>query len=272
MSPVTSAADRPGARVFVSYAHEDYVLAAALREALHSRGVPTAFDRADFRVGEPVLAEVTAGVGTAAALLVLVSVSAAASAWVRAEVAEAARRGIRIVPILVEAEARSLDALGLGDLLAVSVRELGYDEAVRRVVAACRPGGPALGAGRALVIEDTAAVRCALRVVLEGAGFEVETREGFDEAVVAIRAGTYGVLILDMQLDPADREGQQGLVLLQQARVWLPGVPVIVVSALAWSGEQVRDLLRIHGAADYLRKPVDGARLVEVVRAAMDRR
>ncbi|HZT92637.1 MAG TPA: response regulator [Gaiellaceae bacterium] len=110
-----------------------------------------------------------------------------------------------------------------------------------------RPGG------RALVVDDDAALRLLARVNLELEGFLVDEAASADEAETAVRNARPDVVLLDVHLGGVSSEG-----LLERLRG--SGIPV----ALVTGSSEVDDL---RGRADaVLTKPFQPAHLVDVAR------
>jgi CheY-like chemotaxis protein len=124
---------------------------------------------------------------------------------------------------------------------------------------------------RALVIEDIAPQRQAAEQVLESLGMQTRGAADFEMALQALRGPAFDVILLDMQLDEMDSGGQRGMLLLEQLSIYQPGVPVIIISALPWTGQQVRDFLREYGAFDYLHKPFKAHELRTIIQQALQR-
>ena len=113
-----------------------------------------------------------------------------------------------------------------------------------------------------LVVDDDDATRDGLRELLVREGFSVDTAREGSQALDTIRRHDVGVVLLDVGLP-----GMSGLDVL--ARCAHEGRPakIVVVTGMD-TPETVLDALRQH-AYDFLPKPIDAARLVEVVRRAL---
>lgn len=114
------------------------------------------------------------------------------------------------------------------------------------------------------VVDDDEAVRDGISLLLETAGFEVETYADAQAFLCAMAAGSRaGCVILDVHLP-----GMRGLDL--QAEMNRLGLrhPIVFLSAHGDIPTTVRAIRA--GAVDFLTKPVDGGLLVARVQAAMD--
>jgi PAS domain S-box-containing protein len=117
-------------------------------------------------------------------------------------------------------------------------------------------------AGRTiLIVEDHDDARELIANVLEAAGGRVIAASSAPEAVDRSAAGRPDLLVADIGLP-----GEDGYALLRRMRTLYPGLPAIALSAFARAADRDRALAA--GFADYVVKPVEPARLVEVVAAA----
>ena len=114
------------------------------------------------------------------------------------------------------------------------------------------------------LIDDDPAVRASLTQTLELAGFAVSAFESAEQALAALAAGLFGVVVTDMRLPRMD-----GLALLQRLRQRDAGVPVILITAHGDVGLAVQAMRA--GAYDFLEKPFAPERLVEVTTRAMEK-
>ncbi|MEW4568287.1 PAS domain-containing protein [Tautonia sp. JC769] len=116
---------------------------------------------------------------------------------------------------------------------------------------------------RVLVVDDRPDIRALSRMHLEDAGALVETAEDGVAAIEAVRrseaAGTpFDVVVMDMQMPRLD-----GYAAVARLRRGGFERPVIALTAAAMRGD--RERCREAGCDDYLPKPIDPRRLVEVV-------
>lgn len=101
-----------------------------------------------------------------------------------------------------------------------------------------------------VIVEDDAAVREALRTVLELDGYVVSGFESAEELFAAAPPPAGACVILDVNLP-----GMSGLQALERLRRTAPPVAAIVVSARA-TEEMRREAARLE-ARDFLEKPID---------------
>jgi two-component system KDP operon response regulator KdpE len=116
---------------------------------------------------------------------------------------------------------------------------------------------------RILVIDDEVSIRRLLRVILEGAGHDIECADDASHGLHALALQKPDLVILDLGLPDLD-----GLEALRRLREW-SRVPVLVLSARANSTDKVKALDL--GADDYLTKPFDAPELLSRIRALLRR-
>lgn len=115
-----------------------------------------------------------------------------------------------------------------------------------------------------LYVEDDQLLRLAVTELLEGEGWSVESFADGNIAMNRIAGGfAYELLLLDNDLP-----GATGIELARYARRLPPykRTPIIILSAGAHASEARRA-----GADEFLRKPEDVSRLIEVVRLLLAR-
>lgn len=114
-----------------------------------------------------------------------------------------------------------------------------------------------------LIVDDTAAVLQALSLVLEIHGYDVITTTSPDEAVKLVDQLRIGLVIQDMNFTKDTTSGEEGRELFAQLRALRPHLPIILITA--WTDlEQAVSLVKA-GAADYIAKPWDDAKLIATV-------
>jgi DNA-binding NtrC family response regulator len=121
-----------------------------------------------------------------------------------------------------------------------------------------------------LVVDDSEAVRTALEVALTLQGACILLANGPAEGLAALVAGDIDLVIQDMNFRREATSGEEGVAMFRQIRERFPDVPVVLLTA--WTHlETAVDLVRA-GAADYIGKPWDEARLLTTVRNLLDLR
>jgi DNA-binding NtrC family response regulator len=124
---------------------------------------------------------------------------------------------------------------------------------------------PALMHGRTLlVIDDNEGVRTALDVLLSLEGAKVELAATPAAGLDRVAAGDVDLVIQDMNFTREATSGEEGIALFRAIRRMQPDLPVVLLTA--WTHLETAVELVKAGAADYLAKPWDNARLVTTVR------
>src|SRR5581483_5580480 len=126
---------------------------------------------------------------------------------------------------------------------------------------------------RVLVSDDQPDVREALRLLLKGAGFVTETEDSPAAVLRAVKAKTFDLILIDLNYTRDTTSGREGLELLEQLHAAGETAPVVVMTA--WGNVELAVAAMQRGAADFVQKPWDNARLVSTIekqaRAAAER-
>ncbi|MBP9106214.1 MAG: response regulator, partial [Gemmatimonadaceae bacterium] len=113
---------------------------------------------------------------------------------------------------------------------------------------------------RLLLADDQPDVLEALRLLLKGEGYQVETARSPMEVLEAVRSREFDAVLADLNYTRDTTSGREGLDLLQQLVGLDATLPIIVMTAWASIDTAVEAMRR--GAHDYVEKPWDNARLV----------
>lgn len=118
-----------------------------------------------------------------------------------------------------------------------------------------------------LIIDDDSAIRSSLSFMLKRAKYEVQAVAGPKEAIDAVRANQPQLILMDMNFS-LSTNGEEGLTLLKQVKIFCPDVPVILMTAwgsipLAVQGMQA-------GAFDFITKPWNNAALMQRIETALE--
>lgn len=119
-----------------------------------------------------------------------------------------------------------------------------------------------------LIIDDDSAVRESLGLMLKVAGMEHMAVGNADAAMEAVRAGGVSLVILDMNLRQVT-DGRDGIELLRKIKIFLPEVPVILISA--WGTIPLAVEGMNYGATDFVSKPWSNRDLMAKIRAALSK-
>lgn len=118
--------------------------------------------------------------------------------------------------------------------------------------------------GKVLIVDDQAAVRIALEMLFEAHGLATATARDPAEALRCIAEDDIGVVVQDMNFAHGTTGGEEGVELHRAIRRLDPELPVILMTA--WTSLETAVQLVKEGAADYVAKPWDDAKLVNSVR------
>ena len=119
------------------------------------------------------------------------------------------------------------------------------------------PRLPAQRKLRILVAEDTPANQVVARAMLEKMGHRVQVVGDGDEAVVAARAGTFDLVLMDVQMPTVD--GYQAAASIRKLDGPAGQVPIVALTAFAQPTDRARAIAA--GMTDYLSKPIRAAEL-----------
>ena len=117
---------------------------------------------------------------------------------------------------------------------------------------------------RVLVVEDQPAVAKALEVLLAINDIPCAVAASPGEALELVDREEFGAVVQDMNFGPSDTDGAAGLELFRRLRAIDPDLPVLALTA--WASLETAVAMVKEGAADYLAKPWDDAKLVATVR------
>lgn len=114
------------------------------------------------------------------------------------------------------------------------------------------------------IIDDDAAVRDSLRLLLDLHGYAPATYASAEEFLATVSPDTTGCVLADMRMP-----GMSGLELQTALQSRHIGLPVVVITAHG-DVAAARTSFK-NGALDFLEKPVDTQQLLAAVNAALDR-
>lgn len=115
-------------------------------------------------------------------------------------------------------------------------------------------------AARILIADDDTDVLAALRLLLRGEGYAVETATSPAGALAELESSDYDLVLLDLNYARDTTSGREGLELLERIRTLDATLPVLVMTAWGSVDGAVAAVRR--GARDYVEKPWDNARLL----------
>ena len=118
-----------------------------------------------------------------------------------------------------------------------------------------------------LVVDDDKTIRLSLKLILERNGYEVTLAEGPKEAIQIVRnTPAVELVLMDMNYSRAT-DGEEGMTLLRQVKVFRPDVPCILMTAWGTIDLAVQGMRA--GAFDFITKPWDNGVLLERIETAI---
>src|ERR1044071_6155897 len=118
-----------------------------------------------------------------------------------------------------------------------------------------------------LIVDDNDAVRTALDVLLSLQGHRVIAASSPADGLRAVASGV-DLVIQDMNFRKEATSGEEGIALFHSIRTQQPSLPIILLTA--WTSLETAVELVKAGAADYVAKPWDDARLLTTVRNLLE--
>ncbi|HEX8088482.1 MAG TPA: sigma-54 dependent transcriptional regulator [Blastocatellia bacterium] len=116
---------------------------------------------------------------------------------------------------------------------------------------------------RILIADDQADVLEALRLLLKGEGYRIETVNAPAAIIELLEERDFDVLLMDLNYARDTTSGQEGLDLLTRIQKLDSSLPVIVMTA--WGSVDVAVEAMRRGARDFIQKPWDNARLLSII-------
>lgn len=119
-----------------------------------------------------------------------------------------------------------------------------------------------------LVADDQQDIIEALRLLLKGAGYSIETARSVAGIVAAVESRPLDVVLMDLNYTRDTTSGREGLNVLRHIRELDDSLPVIVMTAWG-SVDGAVNAIR-HGASDYIEKPWDNTRLLTTINTQLE--
>jgi DNA-binding NtrC family response regulator len=121
---------------------------------------------------------------------------------------------------------------------------------------------------RLLVADDARDILDALELLFRSEGYEVSTAASPAAVLAAVEERDYDALLMDMNYMRDTTGGTEGLDLLSRLQQLDATLPVVVMTAWGSIEGAVEALRR--GARDYIQKPFDNERLLQVLRTQVE--
>ena len=119
-----------------------------------------------------------------------------------------------------------------------------------------------------LLADDQPDVLEALRLLLKGEGFRIETAQSPAGVLAAAEAREFDAVIMDLNYTRDTTSGQEGFDLLQRLRALDWTLPIVVMTAWGSIDGAVEAMRR--GAYDYIEKPWDNQRLLATLQNQLE--
>src|SRR5258705_638383 len=121
---------------------------------------------------------------------------------------------------------------------------------------------------RILIADDQTDVLAALRLLLKGNRFEIETASSPAGVLEVVNSQDFDLVLIDLNYARDTTSGSEGLDLLPRIHAIDATLPVVVMTA--WGSVDVAVEAMRRGARDFIQKPWDNARLLAVLRTQIE--
>jgi len=117
---------------------------------------------------------------------------------------------------------------------------------------------------RILIADDQQDVLDALRLLLKGHGYNIETVNSPADLLAAVARQEFDILLIDLNYARDTTSGREGLDLLSRLREIEDAPPVVAMTGWATVGLAVEAMQ--YGVSDFVEKPWTNTRLLEILR------
>jgi DNA-binding NtrC family response regulator len=121
---------------------------------------------------------------------------------------------------------------------------------------------------RILVADDQPDVLEAMRILLKGAGYQIDAVTSLAGILNALEKKDYALLMMDLNYTRDTTSGQEGLEVIPKLQEIDNTLPIVVMTAWATIDLAVEAMKR--GARDFVPKPWDNERLLTIVRTQIE--
>jgi DNA-binding NtrC family response regulator len=121
---------------------------------------------------------------------------------------------------------------------------------------------------RLLVADDQSDVLEALRLLLKGEGYQIESATSPPAIMDALEAREFDAVIMDLNYTRDTTSGEEGLELVSRIQSMDVTLPVVVMTA--WGSIELAVEAMRRGARDFVQKPWDNPRLLTIVRTQVE--
>jgi DNA-binding NtrC family response regulator len=124
------------------------------------------------------------------------------------------------------------------------------------------------GSPRVLVADDQADVLEALRLLLKGEGYQIESATSPSGVLEALEAREFDTVVMDLNYTRDTTSGEEGLDLVTRLHGMDATLPIIVMTA--WGSIELAVEAMRRGARDFVQKPWENPRLLSIVRTQVE--
>src|SRR6476660_5273655 len=121
---------------------------------------------------------------------------------------------------------------------------------------------------RILIADDQTDVLAALRLLLKGNRFEIETASSPAGVLEVVNSKDLDVVLIDLNYARDTTSGSEGLDLLTRIQQADATLPVVVMTA--WGSVDLAVEAMRRGARDFVQKPWENARLLSIIRTQVE--
>jgi phosphoserine phosphatase RsbU/P len=121
---------------------------------------------------------------------------------------------------------------------------------------------------RILIADDQPDLIDALRLLLKGEGIHVDSVASPDAALAAIAAGSFDLLLMDLNYTSDTTSGREGIDLLSQVQALDRELPIVVMTG--WGSVDIAVEAMRRGVRNFVQKPWDNHQLVGILRTEVD--
>lgn len=115
-----------------------------------------------------------------------------------------------------------------------------------------------------LIVDDDEAILAALKILLKRDQHQVVLAKSPQAALAALKQSAIDLVLLDMNFTRDTTSGGEGLDLIGQCQLFNADIPLVVMSG--WGSIELAVKALQKGASDFIEKPWDNERLLQIVR------
>ncbi len=123
--------------------------------------------------------------------------------------------------------------------------------------------------GNILIIDDDPYILLSVTTLLEQYYSNIRTLKDPSLIPSELNAGSWDIILLDMNFKPGETSGQEGMQWLEKMLKIDPGLNIIIITAYGDIEIAVQAMKK--GAVDFLTKPFDDKELLHAVREAIEK-